>query len=146
MARIIPAQVHFDEQGDEPPKLVVGESGADLSDLITDRGIDIQEEPGDFMDDCTELGPDNHHSDQSQSPDLAREPESKPPNGFRTCMSDQLRRPPESERLSQPETRNRFRLAVRACIRRQSKIAGCPRHQIRESNLTAAVCAASRAL
>ena len=78
--------------------MVVAESGSDLSDLITDRGIDIQEEAGDFMDDCPGLDPGNHESEQPQSPDLASEPEFKPPNGFRACRSDQLRRPPESER------------------------------------------------
>ena len=60
MTRIIPAQVHFDEHGDEPPKLVVAESGSDLSNLISDRGIEIKQEPGDFMDDCSALDPDNH--------------------------------------------------------------------------------------
>ena len=121
MARIIPAQVHFDEHGDEPPKLVVAESGSDLSDLITSRGIDIQQEPGDFMDDCSGVDLGNHETVQSQSPELVSEPESKPPNGFRGCMSEQLRRPPESERLSQPEVRQRFRQAVLVCKSRREQ-------------------------
>ena len=120
MTRIIPAEVHFDKDGGEPPKLVISEGGSDLSELITDRGIEIKQESGDFMDNGSALDPHNHESEPSESLDLD-EPEPKPPNGFRGCMSEQLRRPPESERLSQPEVRQRFRQAVLVCKSHQKE-------------------------
>ena len=119
MTRIIPATVLFDEHGDGPPKLVVNQGGSDLGELITERGFEIQES-GDFINEGPGLDPDNHGSEPPES--LVDEPESKPRNGFTACMSEELRRPAESKPLTQPENRQRFREAVRACqIRRQEE-------------------------
>ena len=116
MTRIIPATVLFDEHGDGPPKLVVNQGGSDLGELITERGIEIQES-GDFMDDSPGLDSDNRGSDPAEA--LGDKPESKPRNGFRACMSAELRRPPESEPLTQLENRGRFRQAVLVCRSRR---------------------------
>ena len=120
MTRIIPATVIVDIDGDEPPKLVLDEGGSDLGELIAERGIEIEQVSGDFMDDCPALGPDNHGSESPESLD-SDQPEPKPLNGFRKCMSEQLLRPPESERLTQPANRQRFREAVRACRSRRQE-------------------------
>ena len=119
MAHIIPAQVIIDPDGDEPPRLVVSEGSEDLGDLITERGIEIEQ---DFIDEGPGFDPDNHDFELPESP--VDEPESKPPNGFRACMSEQLRRPRESERLTQPKNRQRFREAVLVC--RKSRKEGDP--------------------
>jgi len=118
MAHIIPAQVFFDKDSDEPPKLILDEGGSDLGELIAERGIEIEEESGDFMDDCPGIDPDNHGSESPESLD-SDQPEPKPLNGFQKCMSEQLLRPPKSERLTQPENRQRFKEAVRACRSRR---------------------------
>ncbi len=121
MAHIIPAQVFFDKDSDEPPKLVLDEGGSDLGELIAERGIETEQVSGDFMDDCPGIEPDNHGSDSPESPD-ADQPEPKPLNGFRKCMSEQLLRPAESEPLTRPVNQQRFREAARACkIRRQEE-------------------------
>ena len=110
MAHIIPAQVIIDTDGDEPPRLVVSEGSEDLGDLISERGIEIEQ---DFINEGPGLDPDNHGSEPPES--LVDEPESKPRSGFRACMSAELRRPPESEPLTQIENRGRFREAVLVC-------------------------------
>ena len=121
MAHIIPAQVILDRDGDEPPKLVLDGDGLDLGELIAKRGIEIEQVSGDFTDDCPGIEPDNHGSDPPESLD-ADQPDPKPLNGFRKCMSDQLLRPPESEPLTKPENQQRFKKAVRTCqIRRQEE-------------------------
>ena len=123
MAHIIPAQVVFDREGDEPPKLILEEGGSDLGELIAERGIEIEQESGDFMDEFPALGQDNHGSESPESLD-SDQPEPKPLNGFQKCMSEQLLRPPESEPLTRPENQHRFREAARACkIRRQEEAA-----------------------
>lgn len=107
MAKIIPAHIFIpDDVGDDsnPPILVVEEHAAAIGNLIAEHGVEIQNEDSDFI---AEPGPE------------ALEPESKPLNGFQKCMSDQLLRPPESESLTRPANRRRFKEAVRACrIRR----------------------------
>ena len=123
MTRIIPATVIVDKDSDEPPKLVLDEGGSDLGELISERGIEIEQVSGDFMDDCPALGPDNRASESPESPD-SDQLEPKQPNGFRKCMSEQLLRPAESEPLTRPENQHRFRDAARACkIRRQEETA-----------------------
>ena len=118
MAHIIPAQVFFDKDSDEPPKLVLDEGGSDLGELIAERGIEIEEESCE----CS-LPQDQVDSiDQSASPDAPEpEPENKPVNSYRACMSEQLRRPTESERLTQPEVRQRFRQAAILCKSRRQE-------------------------
>ncbi len=66
MTRIIPATVLFDEHGDGPPKLVIPQGGSDLGELITERGIEIQES-GDFMDDSPRLDPNNRASEPPEA-------------------------------------------------------------------------------
>ena len=113
MAHIIPATVIVDRDGDEPPKLVLGEGGNDLGELIAERGIEIEEESGDFMDDCPGFEPESPDADQ---------PEPKPLNGFQKCMSEQLLRPPASKPLSRPANQQRFKQAVRTCqLRREEE-------------------------
>jgi len=119
MAHIIPAQVVFDRDGDEPPKLVLDESGSDLGKLIAERGIEIEQVSCECFQDRADP------VDQLESPNTPEpEQEDRPPaKGFQACMSGQLRRPPESEPLSQPENRLRFREAVQACrSRRQEEV------------------------
>ena len=116
MAHIIPAQVFFDKDSDEPPKLILEEGGSGLGELIAERGIEVEQES------CECSSPDNQVDsiDQSGSVDVPEpEPEGKSATGFRGCMSDQLRRPPESEPLSQLENRGRFRQAVLVCRSRR---------------------------
>ena len=114
MAKIIPAHIFIpDNVGDDsnPPILVVEEHAAAIGNLIAEHGVDIQNEDSDFI---TEPAPEPEPI----------EPESKQPNGFQKCMSEQLLRPPESEPLTRPENRRRFKEAVRACkIRRQEEAA-----------------------
>ena len=120
MTRIIPAKVHFDKDGDDPPKLILEEGASDLSELITDRGIEIEQE---WSCDCPEPGhePDhlhNHGTDVGQPEALdSAEPDAKPRNGFQQCMSDALRRPDGSEKLTRGEARERFKEAVQICKR-----------------------------
>ncbi len=122
MAHIIPAQVFFDKDSDDPPKLVLDEGGSDLGELIAERGIEIEQVSGDFMDECPALGPDNHGSVSPES--LDSDQLDKPLNGFQKCMSEQLLRPAESEPLTRQENQHRFREAARACkIRRQEETA-----------------------
>ena len=73
---------------------MIAQGGSYLSELITERGIEIQES-GDFMDDLPGLDPDNHASEPLES--VVNEPESKPRSGFQACMSEELRRPLETE-------------------------------------------------
>ena len=119
MAHIIPAQVFFDKDSDEPPKLVLDEAGSELGELIAERGIEIEEESCGCSLPQGQVG----SIDQSDSPDASvPEPENKPVNSYRACMSDQLRRPTGSEPLTQLESRHRFREAAQACkIRRQEE-------------------------
>ncbi len=122
MAHIIPAQVIFDKNSDDPPKLVLDEGGSDLGELIAERGLEIEQVSGDFMDDCPELEPDNIGSEPPES--LDSDQLDKPLNGFQKCMSEQLLRPAESQPLTRPENQHRFRNAARACkIRRQEETA-----------------------
>ena len=110
MAKIIPAQVFIpDDAGDDshPPILVVEEHAAAIGNLIANHGVEVQSGSNDF-------------AEPQPTPDIP-ETEVKPPNGFRACMSDQLRRPPESERLSQAEARDRFRKAVLVCKTRREE-------------------------
>ena len=117
MAKIIPAHIFIpDDVGDDsnPPILVVEEHAVAIGNLIAEHGVEIQNEDSDFI---AEPGP------EPLEPELL-EPESKQPNGFRKCMSEQLLRPPESEPLTQLESRHRFREAAQACkIRRQEEAA-----------------------
>ena len=89
MAHIIPAQVFFDKDSDEPPKLVLDEGGSDLVELIAERGIEIEQVSCECFQDKADP------VDQLESPNVPEpEPADRPPaNGFRGCMSDQLRRP-----------------------------------------------------
>ena len=104
-------QVFFDQDADEPPKLALDAEISVLGELITERGIEIQEVGADFVDDCPGLDPHNY---DSEPPELSvGEPESKPRNGCGECMSEEMRRPPESEPLSRPESR----LLGRSCVR-----------------------------
>ena len=86
MARIIPAFVHFSEDGDAAPKLIVSEGGSDLSDLISLHGLEVEEEDA------------HSHSDELERDDS--DSGDAPKNGFRTCMSELLARPEGSGKLT----------------------------------------------
>ena len=94
--------------------MIVSEGGEDLSDLISERGIEIEQETDDFIIEGHGLDSDNHGSKPPEA--LVDKPESKP-HGFRACMSAELRRPPASEPLTRLENRGRFREAVLVCKR-----------------------------
>ena len=85
MAHIIPATVIVDKNSDGPPKLVVNQGGSDLGELITERGIEIQES-GDFMDHSPGLDSDNHGSDPAES--LVDEPGDYTPLPGRRCPGE----------------------------------------------------------
>ena len=120
MAHIIPAQVFFDKDSDEPPKLVLDEGGSDLGELIAERGIEIEQVSCECFQDKADP------VDQLESPNIPEpEPADRPPaNGFRACMSEQLLLSPESEPLTQPENQQRFKQAAILCkSRRQEEAA-----------------------
>lgn len=119
MVHIIPAQVIIDPDGDEPPRLVVSEGSEDLGDLISERGIEIEQEPVYLIGEGPGLDPDNHGPAPAEA--LVNEPEPKPRSGFQACMSEELRRPLETERLTQSENRHRFRKAVLVCRKGQKE-------------------------
>ena len=110
MARVIPAFVHF-EDGDAPPKLKVTEGGSDLSKLISERGLEIEEG-------ALEPNPHTHGSDLQLDDSNSVE---EPRNGFRGCMSEMLARPEGAERLTRVEAQARFKAAAHECSERKAK-------------------------
>ena len=120
MARVIPAFVIF-ENGDEAPKLMVAEHGADLSESITEMGLQVEEGSLNLAE--RKSGPNSN----PDSPNSELEPSAdadvgeKPKNGYRTCMSAELARPEGAEKLSQLESRGRFKEAARICSLRRAE-------------------------
>ena len=118
MARVIPAFVVFEDG--ETPKLQVAEHGADLSASITEMGLEVEEGSLDLT--GNESIPHAPGSEIDPSQDLA-EVDGKPRNGwFRSCMAAELARPEGAEKLSQHESRNRFKESAQACSARRAEL------------------------